>query len=695
MRPKLLGALIALFLAAALGVGIWLSSGPQSSGLSGTSNANSATGNGNQSQKLDQGGQRLTDGWHYYPRYSSVPASVTRNGVLWIATSGGVARISDNGRAISWITMREGLLSNAIWSLDLDPSNDILWIAAQGGDEGDYGIVGYDIRKGRVAATYTQPAEIENQQNVFSKSYPATYDGLISGANAKLHRDPYTGKLWVATFRGVAEYNPENDRWTSYASGAGRNFAGVSKVDFTPYNVWIRVTPNANTQGGVMSRARGESRWVLHSPLNGLDLDFNDVMIAAVGEEVWAAGRPYDWQSYDASRSYDVYRFRPSTNRWERQGFLDSSILQHDAIRSMDSSNAKLVLQVQREGEPTYALHIDPTSNTVEKGSFVDIAEPLKSFLPYPSSAQIQFAMADGTFLLEGNTLFDPVQGGFDSRIATAITDAAKSRSYRAMDCNRWNPSNGDVFLEPWNEYGGGDTDIRVYRSSTGTVEVVGTAAEWARATKDHTIVGCSGGAFQLLGETGMEEYVPGSDGSSRVGTGFTSFEGYLGRIGTSAYFISKEGKLGVLDLAARAFSYENFPEPTVLDTSGNKTTFDRLAFQTSIGNMLWFAPGDQRSYAENIPRAFAFDRSDGSWTTFNVPNFVPGERFTSIKSIGADTWLFSSRTTYVLRGGTNFGAPPESFTKAMFGLPKTAYDLGSSVWYQGYSGFWGEVSGS
>lgn len=633
----------------------------------------------------------LTAGWHYYPNFQDVRGTQQAGDIVWAATQGGIIEFNTKTKSSSSITMNNGLHSNLATSIVYDTATKYLWIGNQGGALGTkYGVTKYDTVKHQIVKFYSNPSD---ETDVFRNEFPATYDGLISGSNVLLRQDPFTGDIWAATFKGISKYVATKDTWDSYGSGGDINFAGVRDIGFTKESIWIFVTPNAYSNGGMLSLDRSTKQWVAHNETNGLLLDRDNILFTTIDNDVWAVGRPNDWVSIEKSRFDDVYRLPATTDKWEKITQVNVTLLASDAVRTVTTVDGKLVLGVTRKDTSTVEMAIEPsTLNVTIQAVTPTFLDQYGDDIGYPSEMNILYTDHQDGLMTSSGMLFDTKTGRLDTTIHQAIKTLKIQQKnigdLRPMSCNQWNSSTQDVLMEIQNEMGGGTFGIFSFHRSSQLIDTVVSAELWNDAVGSGTVLTCSTDAVIILDTSGTWEYNLSSKLKNHIDNGFISFKKFLGFDGTTAYYTATNGQLGLYNTKTQTHSYVTFQLPSGL-------TIDNLRYHTTNAQSVWFTAMPSGDTNKPVTSAYKFNTTTGTWTTFSLAKkLISEEQITTIQGAGNDVWLMTNLSPYILRASESQFIPAEKdFQTAMMGVNvQSVYPTSTGIWFTHGVGLWGYV---
>ncbi|MBI3802384.1 MAG: regulator [Nitrospirae bacterium] len=137
------------------------------------------------------------ESWSFFTLFSIVRALTIEGDVLWIGTSNGLLRYDMAREEQKAYTTKDGLLSNIIHTVAIDPKGN-KWIGTYGG-----GLSKFD---GKQWTTYTPygSGSIANYENAWTRFVRGK--GLGDLWVYGVHFDP-KGTMWVATWKGVSRFD--------------------------------------------------------------------------------------------------------------------------------------------------------------------------------------------------------------------------------------------------------------------------------------------------------------------------------------------------------------------------------------------------------------------------------------------------------------------------------------------------------
>jgi len=152
---------------------------------------------------------------------------------IWVANGQGLIRFNKISGEQKIFTETDGLLGNE--TTGIIKYGDEVWITSQ-----SRGISIFNTKTN-------------------SWRYFTTANGLVNDGNLIMKLDGNV--LWLATFDGFAKYDFATQKWTSWKEGAGIKFSGVDDFVFNNNFVWIYISPDAYTSGGVLRLDKNALTW--------------------------------------------------------------------------------------------------------------------------------------------------------------------------------------------------------------------------------------------------------------------------------------------------------------------------------------------------------------------------------------------------------------------------------------------------
>jgi hypothetical protein len=188
----------------------------------------------NQTQtKVVDAMQTETSLFERYPNSSNKGKMVVDESFIWVANGAGLVRYNKISGEQRIFTESDGLLGNE--TTGLIKYKDEVWITSQ-----SRGI-----------------SVLNTTDNTWR--YFTTENGLISDGNLIIELDGDV--IWLATIGGFAKYDFKTGKWTNWKEGAGIPFVSVRDFVFNNNSVWIVVSRNAYTVGGVLKLDKRTLTW--------------------------------------------------------------------------------------------------------------------------------------------------------------------------------------------------------------------------------------------------------------------------------------------------------------------------------------------------------------------------------------------------------------------------------------------------
>ncbi|MBN1581279.1 MAG: hypothetical protein JXA89_11300 [Anaerolineae bacterium] len=179
--------------------------------------------------------------WQYWPNAVDFrDIAVDEDGTLWIAALSGLVQYNPPLDRWQVWTTADGLVNNNGVSVVL--WRGAVWVGTQGG-----------ISR-FVPSTGTW------------HSYTLEH-GLPGLRNTHLYLDGYANTLWAGTSDGLARFDPGLDRWVTENSAA-TSFAGTQQFYADKDFLWIGVTHNDASRGGLVRLEKATGKWqdIHHTP---------------------------------------------------------------------------------------------------------------------------------------------------------------------------------------------------------------------------------------------------------------------------------------------------------------------------------------------------------------------------------------------------------------------------------------------
>ncbi|MFH0804736.1 MAG: hypothetical protein V1916_00910 [Patescibacteria group bacterium] len=623
----------------------------------------------------------------FYPNFYNIFQEVPDGDTVWLATEGGVLGYHQSTNTFTEYTEAQGLPGHIINSAVRQTGTPYLWVGT------NRGVARIDVDTGTVAK-YQRASELEDEQSVFDHSYPTLYGGLVSNANIQLRLDPYTGTLWAGTFRGVSWYDPAVDQWSSYGAGDGINFSGVNDVAFDRENVWIFVTRDAETVGGIIRLSKSTKVWEAYDE-TALPVGRHALLIAAGDGGVWVTGRPSDWKSFAASRENIVYQYRPADDTWTRVTALENVVGQQEKIVAMEYVAGKLQLRVRSlassaSGKPDRQVLYDPSTATVSTGILPQtFMEQYGSNLPFPKSKSVQYVTADGILALVPFTYFNAATLQFvnqpGARVAGYSANGVDGSMLVPLPCNRWGASTDDVYFESRNEGMGGMTiALHVYRAQEQQVVELLDDQQWQQLPV-YEPDRCSAGVLWKMTDRGMVGYTVASKVEKVYTDGLQPVKQVLMSDSSKAYFWTTVGTLGSFDYVTLQYSYTDVPALPLADRAGKQLPLTDLVVTATLPDEILFTGTDA------VPHAvYRYRISTRAWTSATLPSSIDAVR--QVVVVNGDTWVTTDKQVFRQTGSAG------EFTEvtAADGMMTTQYvslfPVGKSLWFSSGAGMWGWV---
>ena len=164
--------------------------------------------------------------------------AVASDGTVWLAAFRGVARYDPKQRAWIPYTVEDGLVSDQVQSITLEPDGSV-WFA------------------------YRDPEGASRFDGTRWK-HLTTEDGLISDDVNRVSIAP-DGSVWFATAEGASHWDRELDQWMSHTKAEGLYSNNVQKVVFTPDGTIWFAHNEALTYLVPASSEDGRPEWGIYS----------------------------------------------------------------------------------------------------------------------------------------------------------------------------------------------------------------------------------------------------------------------------------------------------------------------------------------------------------------------------------------------------------------------------------------------
>jgi len=231
-------------------------------------------------EKLPPEVKQETELFERFPNSSNKGNIAIDKNFIWVANGAGLIRYNKKTGEQKIFTESDGLLGNE--TRQVLKYKDELWITSQ-----------------------SRGISILNTKNN-SWRYFTTANGLVNDGNLIMKLDGDI--LWLATFDGFGRYDFKTGKWTNWKEGDGVRFAGVEDFVFNDDFVWIYVTPNAYTKGGVLRLDKRSLTWQ--------DLQFNNQIFSE--RQLWHSPDLYLDNNYlYALADKKIYRQNIISGQWE------------------------------------------------------------------------------------------------------------------------------------------------------------------------------------------------------------------------------------------------------------------------------------------------------------------------------------------------------------------------------------------
>jgi hypothetical protein len=231
-------------------------------------------------EKLPPEVKQETELFERFPNSSNKGNIAIDKNFIWVANGAGLIRYNKKTGEQKIFTESDGLLGNE--TRQVLKYKDELWITSQ-----------------------SRGISILNTKNN-SWRYFTTANGLVNDGNLIMKLDGDI--LWLATFDGFGRYDFKTGRWTNWREGAGVRFSGVHDFVFNDDFVWIYISPDAYTKGGVLRLDKKSLTWQ--------DLQFNNQIFSERQLSHW----PYlylDNNYLYALADKKIYRQNIVSGQWE------------------------------------------------------------------------------------------------------------------------------------------------------------------------------------------------------------------------------------------------------------------------------------------------------------------------------------------------------------------------------------------
>lgn len=622
--------------------------------------------------------------WYYYPDFSNIYDVFEDGDTVWVAALGGLAKYDKTTSTLKTFTTAQGLANNLVWSLDLEKEKNYLWVGTGGG------VSRLNIKTNEIKNYYNEQ-ELKNESNTFRIDLQDKFAGLASNSNIQLRRDSYTNTLWAATFRGLSWYDEKADSWSSYGMGDGVVFAGVRDVVFDQKNIWIYVTRNAYTSGGVLKMDKSTQQWKAYNENNGLPLNRYDILITAGDDYVWATGRPADWSSMK-DRENIIYQYQPLDDSWTRITKLEQYIKLNDKITSFTYKNGNLEIKylTYTNGDSTMAYYNPKTEEVTTKKPETSFTETYSNIVGPTSSRNILLTTLDDYLVLGSLYYFNTqklefVNSPWDT-IRSYQNGDIRGVNFKPLACNQWNTHDADIYL--LNESMGMDylfLGFFVYRSATKKIEMLMNQNEW-ESTIPSDPFRCSGDTLWYFTDKGVVMYNLKDNKSTIYDNNYKSDFTVLMSDATRVYFWTNNGELGIFSLIDKDFEYLQLPNITIADKTYTQEDLKGLLLETADNQVLWFIANRPDSQLKNY--IFKFDRTNNIWKIFDMSKIFSDSEFpTQLKIFKNNVWLTTQQNVFKLKGDIFQAQGP---TDGMMSQENVKiFSVTNGIWFSD-SGMWG-----
>lgn len=587
--------------------------------------------------------------WYYYPDFYNIYDILEDGDTIWVAALGGLAKYDKTTSTLKAFTTVQGLADNAVWSLDLEKEKNYLWVGTGGG------VSRLNIKTNEIKNYYNEQ-ELKDESKTFRIDLQDQFTGLASNSNIQLRRDSYTNTLWAATFRGLSWYDEKADSWSSYGVGDSVLFAGVGDVAFDQKYIWIYITKNAYTPGGVLRMDKSTQQWKAYNENNGLPLNRDEIFITAGDDYVWATGRPADWSSAK-DRENIIYQYKSLDDSWIRITKLEQYIKLNDKITSFTYKNGKLAIKYHTytSGDSTMAYYDPKTEEVTTKKPEASFTETYFDKVGPASSRNIVLTTLDDYLVLNSLYYFNTQKQEFVNSPWDTIRNYKNGEitgtNFKPLACNHWNNHDGDIYL--LNESSGMDYSFLgffVYRSATKKIEILMNQNDWESKVASDPFR-CSGDTLWFFTDNGVEAYSLKDNKSTIYDNNYKSDYTILMSDVTRVYFWTNDGELGIFSLIDKDFEYLQLPSITITDKTYTQEDLKGLLLETTDNKVLWFIANRPDSPLKNY--IFKFDRTKNAWDIFDMSKiFIQDELPMQLKVFKNDVWLATEKNVYKLKDG-------------------------------------------
>lgn len=633
--------------------------------------------------------------WYYYPNFDDIRQVIETDNEYWLSTYGGVFRVNKETFDLDVLTEAQGLLGNFVTSLDLSEKRNELWVGVQGG------ISKIDINNLELIKNYSR----EDGADTFATEYRKSFDGLSSNSNIKLRRDPHTEILWAGTFKGLSKYDEETDLWKSYRKAQNILFSGVREVQFDKQNVWIFVTPNATTIGGIFRMSKEDGLWTHYPENENFPAEADDMKLASNGSTVIVASRPYDWVSADESREADVFKFDHDSDSWMKLDVIYDFIGPNDIIKKIETTKDGTFnfTVIKRDNENknviiSYNPSTEKISTQLPEPTFLELHE---DNINIPPKKSIQYIIND-TIFLERLYTINVKTKQFDPTINKAVSDykedGISSSDFHLLNCNKHSTSIGDQYIiyANINEYaGGGVFGLYVYRNSSNKIEKLLDNEQIVELFNGYiwtdTALWCENDILYVFSEDGMKKLDISLGQETIISKNYHKVQTKYFTTGTKAYFKTENNEIGIFDKLTEQFSYIALPYINIVNVSGNAVDDISLILKDVIGDEYWFLPPTTTG-SNAIHSVFILHSDTGTWEIIDVSHLLASrsETLRDIIYSNNTTILTSGDSLYIKKDNTNtFKILSDKIQNLMMSSTGSVYPIAEGIWFSGNSGIW------
>jgi len=339
-----------------------------------------------------------------FPNFSNKGGIAIDQDYIWVANGQGLIRFNKNSGAQKIFTETDGLLGNETTGV-IKHGNEI-WITSQ-----SRGISIFNTKTN-------------------SWKYFTTANGLVNDGNLIMKLDGNI--LWLATFDGFAKYDFATGKWTNWKEGAGTKFAGVNDFVFNDNFVWIYVSPNAYTSGGVLRLDKKMLTWT--------DLQINNSIFSE--RQLWHRPHLYlDGDFLYAMADKKIYRQNIISGQW-------------DSFKKNDSNLAKFHIGAKKQGNQYWNFNKDGNIEISENNhNQIIVTDALNQYCPKIAHSFNFSGMDEGyskEFNFDGNYLWLGCRQGFASyNLANKSWDFRETKSnYPAEIFNILAVKDGELLVD-------------------------------------------------------------------------------------------------------------------------------------------------------------------------------------------------------------------------------------------------------